>query len=67
MGSGGLAVWGWLHWPTGPMGFCLHVGGRGHVWLPLVHVHVRAANSICSKRLAVSPLVLWRLTPLVSW
>ena len=48
--------------------------GRRHVWLPLVHVHVvhgfpevvRAANSIC-RGLVVSPLVLWRLTPLVSW
>ena len=34
--------------------------GRGHVWLPLVHVHVvhgcpeivRAANSICSERVS---------------
>ena len=36
--------------------------GRGHVWLPLVHIHavhgypgiVRAANIICSERVSIS-------------
>ena len=36
--------------------------GRGHVWLPLVHVHavhgypgiVRAANFICSERVSIN-------------
>ena len=39
--------------------------GRGHVWFPLVHVHVvqgcpeivRAANSICSERVSTCSIV----------
>ena len=49
--------------------------GRGHMWLPLVHVHVvhgspeivGAANSICSERVSSFCRHCMVLCPLVSW
>jgi hypothetical protein len=49
--------------------------GRGHVWLPLVHAHVvngspelwELPTPFVARGLVVTPLVLWKLTPLVKW